>query len=121
MSLESANEFISATKANPGLMAKVAQAIMGKSPPDAAQAVSALGLINGFKFSGHDAIQAHQALLKPQSLSEDELDHVAGGAGQLGMAKPVGGGILMPNPPVVPIFVKETKPVTGVMDPAAGW
>jgi predicted ribosomally synthesized peptide with nif11-like leader len=140
MSLESANEFISATRANPALMSKVAQAITGKSTADAAQAVSELGLINGFEFSGQEAIQAHQALLNPQSLSEDELDHVAGGAAQLGMGNPAIGisgellahipaGDLMPRtpvgrPPIIPIFPtlpKESKTLPGGLDPAAGW
>ena len=57
MSLESASEFISAAKANPGLMAKVAQATMETSPADAAAAVSEPGLINGYEFSARDETQ----------------------------------------------------------------
>jgi Nif11 domain len=124
MSLQSANEFISAATSSPEIMAKVAEAITGKSAIEAAQAVSDLGSLNGFKFTAEDAIQARQTLLQSQKLSEGDLDGVAGGTGlqnQFG-PKPVGGGIIAPD---VPIFVNETKPVLSgtspMTDVVAGW
>jgi Nif11 domain len=126
MSLQSANEFISVATSSPEIMAKVADAITGKSPTEAAQAVSDLGRLNGFEFTADDAIQARQAVLQSQRLSEDDLDGVAGGTGtqnQFG-AKPVGGGFVSPDV-LGALPSNETKPVlsgTGTMaDVAAGW
>jgi predicted ribosomally synthesized peptide with nif11-like leader len=125
MSLQSANAFISAATSSPEIMAKVAEAITGKSPTDAAQAVSDLGRLNGFEFTAEDAMQARQVVLQSQRLSEDDLDGVAGGAGiqnQFG-AKPVGGGFAPDVLGALPS--NETKPVlpgTGtIADVAAGW
>lgn len=121
MSLQSANEFISAATSSLELMSKIAEAITQKSPADAAQAVSALGKLNGFEFTAQEAMDARQAVLQSQSLSEDDLDSVAGGVGLLIGEKPVGGGIVSPN-------VNETKPApnfpggTGtITDVPASW
>ena len=123
MSLQSANEYISATKSSPELMAKIAEAITGKSPTDAAQAVSDLGRLNGFEFTAEDAMQARQAVLQAQKLSEDDLDGVAGGAG----VQPVGGGFVSsgivgtfpPNQTLpAPSFPGGTGTITDI---AAGW
>jgi predicted ribosomally synthesized peptide with nif11-like leader len=127
MSLQSANEFISATTANPELMAKVAEAITGKSPTDAAQSVSDLGKLNGFEFTAEDAMQAREAVLQSQRLSEDDLDGIAGGTGlqnQFGV-KPTGGGFVSPGIndtlPVGTFPSNETKPVGTITDVAGGW
>jgi predicted ribosomally synthesized peptide with nif11-like leader len=126
MSLQSANAFISAATSSPEIMAKVAEAITGKSHTDAAQAVSDLGRLNGFEFTAEDAIQARQTVLQSQRLSEDDLDSVAGGTGiqnQFG-AKPVGGGFVSPDI-IGALPSNETKPVlpgTGtITDVAASW
>jgi hypothetical protein len=126
MSLQSANEFISTATSSPEIIARIADAITGKSPTDAAQAVSDLGRLNGFEFTAEDAIQARQAVLQSQRLSEDDLDGVAGGTGiqdQFG-AKPVGGGFVSPDV-LGALPSNETKPVlpgTGtISDVAAGW
>jgi predicted ribosomally synthesized peptide with nif11-like leader len=107
MSLQSANEFISTATSNAELMAKVTQAVAGKSPTDAAQAVSDLGRLNGFEFTADEALQARQAVLQSQNLSEDDLDRVAGGRGLIATA-PVGGGFVSPESAVFP--QNETKP-----------
>ncbi len=126
MSLQSAHEFISTATSSPEIMARIADAITGKSPTDAAQAVSDLGRLNGFEFTAEDAIQARQAVLQSQRLSEDDLDGIAGGTGiqnQFG-AKPVGGGFVSPDV-LGALPSNETKPVlsgTGtIKDVAASW
>ena len=126
MSLQRANEFISTATSSPEIMARIADAITGKSPTEAAQAVSDLGRLNGFEFTADDAIQARQAVLQSQRLSEDDLDGVAGGTGiqnQFG-AKPTGGGFVSPDV-LGALPSNETKPVfpgTGsISDVAAGW
>jgi predicted ribosomally synthesized peptide with nif11-like leader len=127
MSLQSANEFISVTTSSAELMAKVAEAITGKSPTDAAQAVSDLGRLNGFEFTAEDAMQARQEVLQSQKLSEDDLNGIAGGSGfqsKLG-ATPVGGGFVSPGIndtlPVGTFPSNETKPAGKITDIAAGW
>ena len=107
-------------------MARIAEVITGKSPTDAAQAVSDLGKLSGYEFTAKDAIQARQAVLQLQSLSENDLDSIAGGTGiqnQFG-PKPVGGGFVSPEI-IGALPSNETKPVlpgTGtITDIAVGW
>src|SRR5438270_7324884 len=106
MSLQSVYEFMTTTTSDAALMAKVTEAVAGKSPTDAAQAVSDLGRLNGFEFTAEDALQARQAVLQSQKLSEDDLDSIAGGTGALTKG-PVGGGFASSEIGFVPF--NETK------------
>jgi hypothetical protein len=129
MSLQSANEFVSATISSHKLMAKVAEVVAGKSPTDAAHAVSDLGKLNGFEFTAQEATQARQAVLQSQRLSEDDLDGIAGGTGLQSQPgeKATGGGFVSPGS-IGGFPSNETKPAptlgggTGtITDVAAAW
>ncbi len=128
MSLQSIYEFMTTTTSNDALMAKLTDAVAGKSPSDAAQAVSDLGRLHGFEFTADDALQARQASLQSEQLSEDDLDGIAGGVQSSLAPGPVGGGIaapitVLPNQtlpaPSFPGKVDVTAP--GKIDITAGW
>ena len=117
MSLKSANEFILVTVANPDLMAKVVAAIAGKNPAEAALVTSELGKLDGFDFTADELLEARQAFLASQQLSDHDLDSVAGGTGtKLNPTEPTGGGIIMPPDSVGPI-----SPVLSPNSAIASW
>ena len=80
MSLENVKNFTAAARSNPALAAKMESATSGKSPNDAANAFSTLGKSEGYDFSPADALEFRNTYFS-QELSEQDLNNVAGGAG----------------------------------------
>ncbi len=82
MGAEEATRFLEALKTDVNLQQKLAAAVEGAE--DRLQAIASVALGHGYRFSEEDLRAAVEQM--PRELTDDELEHVAGGTTALGGA-----------------------------------